>query len=147
MAKPRAVTVENPGGLKAALNALDEVASESVLRQAAVAGARVIHAEVKLRAPVATGIYEGKKSKRPFGFLREHIIVAYDDEQSIPGRLASYLVTWSKEAFYGRYLEYGTSKMAAQPFLRPGFEAKRKAAAAAVGEVIQKKAKELSGGR
>ncbi|MCA3183714.1 MAG: hypothetical protein INH13_08850, partial [Cupriavidus sp.] len=65
----------------------------------------------------------------------------------VPGRLASYLVTWSKEAFYGRYLEYGTSKMAAQPFLRPGFEAKRKAAAAAVGEVIQKKAKELSGGR
>lgn len=146
MAKPRTVTVENPGALKAALNELDEVASESVLRQAAVAGARVIHAEVKLRAPVAQVVFEGRKRKNPPGFLRDHIIIAYDDEQSIPGRLASYLVTWSKEAFYGYFVEYGTSKMAAQPFLRPGFEAKRKAAAAAVGEVIQKKAKELTGG-
>lgn len=147
MAKPRSVTVENEAALKAALNDLDEIASESVLRQAAVAGAREIHAEVKLRAPVDKGIYEGKQSKRPFGFLREHIIIAYDEETSIPGRLASYIVTWSKEAFYGRFLEYGTSKMAARPFLRPGFEAKRKAAAAAVDEVIQKKAKEFSGGK
>lgn len=146
MAKPRRVTVENESALKDALNALDEVASESVLRQAAVAGARVIHAEVKLRAPVDLGIYEGKQGPHPPGFLRDHIIIAYDDEVSIPGQLASYLVTWSREAFYGRYLEYGTSKMTAQPFLRPGFEAKKKAAAAAVGEVIQTKSKELSRG-
>lgn len=147
MTKPRAVTVENGDALKTVLNDLDEIASESVLRQAAVAGARVIHAEVKLRAPVDKGIYEGKQSKRPFGFLREHIIIAYDDETSIPGRLASYIVTWSKDAFYGRFLEFGTSKMPAQPFLRPGFEAKRKAAAAAVGDVIQEKAKEQASGK
>ena len=147
MAKPRSVTVENGDALKSVLNDLDEIATESVLRQAAVAGARVIHAEVKLRAPVDKGIYEGKQSKRPFGFLRENIIIAYDKELSVPGSLASYLVTWSKDAFYGRFLEFGTSKMAAQPFLRPGFEAKRKAAADAVGDVIQEKAKEFSGGK
>ncbi|MEN7529236.1 HK97-gp10 family putative phage morphogenesis protein [Cupriavidus sp. DL-D2] len=146
MAKPRRVTVENEDALKGKLNALDQVASESVLRQAAVAGARVIHAEVKLRAPVDLGIYEGKKGRHPPGFLRSHIIIAFEEEKSIPGRLASYIVTWSKEAFYGRFLEHGTSKMAAQPFLRPGFEAKKKAAAAAVSAVIQEKAREFTRG-
>ncbi|WP_284459683.1 HK97-gp10 family putative phage morphogenesis protein [Cupriavidus campinensis] len=147
MAKPKTVTVENGAALKDALNALDEIASESVLRQAAVAGVREIFAEVRLRAPVDKGIYEGKQGPHPPGFLRSHIIIAYDDEVSVPGRVASYLVTWSKEAFYGYFLEYGTSKMAAQPFLRPAFEAKKTAAAAAVDEVIQTKAKELSRGR
>lgn len=147
MAKPRRVTVENGDALKDALNSLEEIASESVLRQAAVAGARVIHAEVRLRAPVDLGIYEGKQGPHPPGFLRSHIIIAYDEQLSVPGKLASYIVTWSKEAFYGRFLEYGTSKMAAKPFLRPGFEAKKKAAAAAVGEVIQGKAKELTSGQ
>ncbi|MNT67142.1 hypothetical protein D3C72_2052590 [compost metagenome] len=118
-----------------------------MLRQAAVAGAREIFTEVKLRAPVDKGIYEGKHGPHPPGFLRSHIIIAYDDEVSVPGRIASYLVTWSKEAFYGRFLEFGTSKMAAQPFLRPAFEAKKGPAAAAVDEVIQTKVKELTRGQ
>ncbi|WP_367394524.1 HK97-gp10 family putative phage morphogenesis protein [Cupriavidus sp. Agwp_2] len=147
MAKPRRVTVENASALTSAIDALDQIASESVLRQAAVAGARVIHREVKLRAPVNLDIYEVKQGRHPPGFLRSHIIIAYEEEKSVPGRLASYIVTWSKEAFYGRFLEYGTSKMAAQPFLRPGFEAKKKAAAAAVGAVIQEKAREFTSGR
>lgn len=143
----RTFTVKNAGALTAMLDRLEEVASESVLRQAAVAGARVVHAEVKLRAPVDLGIYEGKQGRHPAGFLRNNILIAYDDEVSVPGRLASYVVTWSREAFYGRFLEFGTSKMAAQPFLRPAFEAKRKAAAQAVGEVIQAKVRELNSGR
>lgn len=138
--------VQNPQGLTDAIFALDEIASESVLRQAAVAGARVVHEEVKVRAPVASKAYERKGTKIYPGFLRDHIIIAYDKEVSTPGRIASYIVTWTKEAFYGRFVEHGTSKMAAKPFLRPGYEAKRQAAADKVGEVIQAKVKELTGG-
>lgn len=138
--------MENPGALTNALRALDDVASESVLRQAAVAGAREIFSEVKLRVPVFLGIYEGKEAPHPVGFLRDNILIAYDKERSVEGRLASYIVTWSKEAFYGRFLELGTSKMAARSFLRPAYEAKRQAAAAAVSAVIQSKVKEINGG-
>jgi len=145
MAKPFAV--ENGASLTAALNALDDISSESVLRQAAVAGARVVHAEARLRAPVDLGIYEGKQGKHPPGFLRDHLIIAYDDEVSVPGRIASYIVTWSREAFYGRFWEFGTSKMAAQPFLRPAFDARKTNAAAAVDEVIQVKVRELNSGK
>lgn len=140
--------VENPHALRDALLSVELVASESVLRQAAVAGARIVHAEVKLRAPVDLSIYEGKsRGRHPPGFLRRNIIIAYDKENSVPGRIASYIVTWSREAFYGRFLEFGTSRMAAQPFLRPAFEAKRKEIAAAIDEVIQKKSEELQRGQ
>ncbi|MGO4154339.1 HK97-gp10 family putative phage morphogenesis protein [Cupriavidus sp. YAF13] len=139
--------MENAQSLTDALRALDDVASESVLRQAAVAGARVVFAEVKLRAPIDLGIYEGKQGKHPPGFLRDHLLIAYDDEVSVPGRISSYLVTWSREAYYGRFVEYGTSKMAAKPFLRPAFEAKKRAAAEAVNEVIQTKVKEATSGK
>jgi len=140
-------TVENPQGLTDALRALDNVASESVLRQAAVAGARVIFSEVKVRVPVGHKTWESEKQKHYPGFLRDALLIAFDKEESVEGKLASYVVTWSKDAFYGRFLEFGTSKMAARPFLRPAFEAKKQAAAAAVDDVIQTKAAELTNGK
>lgn len=142
----RAFTVENPQAMMDVLRGLDNVASESVLRQAAIAGARVIFDEVKLRAPVGDTTYERKGSPHIPGTLKNSIIIAYDKEVSLEGKIASYIVTWSKDAFYGRFLEYGTSKMAAQPFLRPSHDAKKQTAADAVSDVIQTKAKELAHG-
>jgi HK97 gp10 family phage protein len=125
--------VANPGALTAQLRALDEAMGESTLRQAAVAGARVILDEMELRIPVDTG--KGKKS----------LLIAYDKEVSVTGKIASYIVTWSKEAYYLRFVEFGRSKMAAQPFMRPAFEAKKTAAAEAVRQVIDEKLKAANG--
>ena len=33
-------------------------------------------------------------------------------------------IAWTGDAFYGRHVEFGTSRMAARPFLRPAFEAR-----------------------
>lgn len=139
-------TVENPQALTDGLRALDNIASEAVLRQAAVAGARIIFDEVKLRAPVGDATYERKGSTHAPGTLRASILIAYDKEVSVEGKLASYIVTWSKDAFYGRFLEFGKSNTPATPFLRPAYEAKRKAAAEAVDEVIKTKVAELTNG-
>lgn len=139
-------TIENPTALTEYLDRLETVASESVLRQAAIAGARVIHAEVQLRAPVGTA-YERKGQQHAPGTLKRSILIAYDQEESVTGRIAVYLVTWSKEAFYGRFVEYGTSHAAAEPFLRPGYDAKKSAAVEAASEVIQQKAEEAARGK
>lgn len=143
------LSIDNPDALTAAIDALEQVASESVLRQATVAGARVIFEEVKLRAPVGDATWESKsgKQKRYPGFLKDNILLAYDKERSAEGLRATYLVTWSKDAFYGRFLEYGTSKMAARPFLRPAYDAVKDAAAEKFSEVIDEKVKELTGGQ
>jgi HK97 gp10 family phage protein len=137
-------SVENMQAMTGVLRALDNVASEPVLRQAAVAGARVIYAEVKLRAPVGDVTYERGGATHMPGTLRDSILIAYDKEVSVAGKLASYIVTWSKEAFYGRFLEFGKSNTAATPFLRPGYEAKKQDAADAVDAVIQTKVAELT---
>ncbi|SDR47073.1 HK97-gp10 family putative phage morphogenesis protein [Paraburkholderia tuberum] len=142
----KSVTIENPEALTAAISRLEEVQSESVLRQAAVAGARVLLAEIRARAPVGDSTYERGNKQHPPGFLRDSLLIAYDKELSVPGSLAMYLVTWSKDAYYGRFLEYGTSKMGAQPFLRPGYLAVRDAAGEAVIQTINAKIEELKRG-
>lgn len=139
MAKRDGLSMEHPEALTDALRALEVGAAESTLRQAAVAGARVIQEEVKLRAPVGDKTYERKGSEHKPGVLRDSILVAYDEPDSLQGVRATYLVTWSKDAFYGRFIEFGTSKMAARPFLRPAYEAKKEAAAKAVADVIAAK--------
>lgn len=143
----KSVTIDNPEALTDAINALENVQSESVLRRAAVAGARVLFDEIRARAPVGDKEYERSSKTHPPGFLRDSILIAYDKDQSVTGKLAMYLVTWSKEAYYGRFLEYGTSKMAAQPFLRPGFLAKQDAARQAVIESITTQIEEMTRGQ
>ncbi|KVO11798.1 hypothetical protein WJ73_19390 [Burkholderia ubonensis] len=130
--------------MTAQLRALDSVASESTLRQAAVAGARVIFEEAKVRAPISVRGWETQSQKRYPGMLRDSMLIAYDREKSVEGKIASYIVTWSKEAFYGRFVEYGTSNMAAEPFLRPAFDAKQTEVARAIDEVIDRKVKEAT---
>jgi HK97 gp10 family phage protein len=71
------------------------------------------------------------------GTLEDSILVTYVPEDSVTGKLATYMVAFSRKAWYARLLEYGTSKMAAKPFIRPGFEAKKEQAGKAVIDKIQ----------
>ncbi|WP_213305949.1 HK97-gp10 family putative phage morphogenesis protein [Paraburkholderia sacchari] len=135
----------NPDAITGFLKRLDSVASEQTLRRATVAGARVLHAEVKLRAPVGTA-YERKGTKHEPGTLRNSILIAYAKEDSVAGQIATYLVKWSNEAFYGYFVEYGTARMAAEPFLRPAYHAKRNEAVAAMRQVVEQAFEEAARG-
>lgn len=88
-------------------NELDRYAkgvSEPYRRQALDAGADIIVERARAIAPVDTG-----KLKR------EGIVKGDNDGSSIQ-------VGWTKEEFYGRFLENGTSKMAPRPHIRPAYE-------------------------
>ncbi|MDR5774912.1 MULTISPECIES: HK97-gp10 family putative phage morphogenesis protein [unclassified Caballeronia] len=131
----KAFEMKNPGALTAQLDALDVTVSESTLRKAALAGANIFLAEEKLRIPRDSG--KGAAS----------LVIAYDAENSVTGKIASYVVTWLKDAYYLRFVEYGTSKMAAKPFKRPAYEAKKKAAAQAVADAIDSEIKAKTSGK
>ncbi len=79
-------------------------------------GAEVIADEARALAPVDTG------------FLKAHIVVA-DQPPSVlssqisAGEISVYIGPTS-EAFYGFYDEFGTSKQAAHPFMRPAVDTK-----------------------
>lgn len=143
----------------AALDRLTAAAGEAALRSAGYAGARVFQEEAQLRAPVATGN------------LREEILVVRAVEKSSGSDRQVYLVRVRNGAyvyaatrlnrrksrvgqeyqveggaFYWQFFEFGTSKMAARPFLRPAFEAQKDAALQAMKQRLREKiALELSG--
>lgn len=119
--------IQNPQALTDVLDRAALGGSESALRKGAAAGATIFYREIKVRA-------------MPYyrtGTLEASILVTYIPEESVPGKLATYAVTFNKKAWYARLLEFGTSKMAARPFIRPSFEAKKTEAGEAVIEQIQ----------
>ena len=115
---------------------LDNITSvaEKAVRPAAQSGAQVFYDEVKQRVPVSAKPHKsGKKTYSP-GTLRKAIYQAFADKESGDGK-ALYRISWNKtHAFYGRFVEFGTSKMAARPFLRPAYDAARAKAVKAVQE-------------
>lgn len=125
--KQSSFVIQNPQALTDVLERAAVGASEPTLRKAAAAGATVFYREIKVRA-------------MPYyrtGNLEDAILVTYVPEDSVAGKLATYLVGFNKKAWYARLLEFGTSKMAARPFIRPSFEAKKDAAGQAVINQIQ----------
>ncbi|HDR8974127.1 hypothetical protein KDX05_09315 [Burkholderia vietnamiensis] len=137
MTRGKSYSVDNPEALANEIAALDQTFSESTLRRAAAAGVTVIKNEIAVRAP------------RESGDLAAGLTVAYDQEDSVTGFIATYIATFvgdtkptgpnkkkvSRRALAG-WLENGTSRMAAKPFIRPAFEAMKQRAADRSTEVI-----------
>lgn len=108
---------------------LDKItkAAEEATRPAAQAGIQVFYDEARARCPVSDAAH----GKFQPGNLRAAIYQAFGEDESTPGR-SVYRTSWNKsKAFYGTFVENGTSKMAAQPFLRPAYDAARGKAAQA----------------
>lgn len=86
------------------------------LKESLLAAAEIIRVEAYQRAPVHTGKLAGS------------MVAEWDPQHHYA------VVGPSKIAFYGEFLEYGTSKMAAKPFLRPALDARREDAFHAMQE-------------
>lgn len=94
--------------------------------KALLEGAEIINKEIVSNAPVKTGKAKSKltisKVKKEKGVKVVKVGVQKDD---------------NSEAFYLKFYEYGTSKQAARPFMRPAFERKKKEALEKTKEVIR----------
>jgi HK97 gp10 family phage protein len=113
---------------------LDQVteASQNAMRPAAQAGAEIFYLETKVRAPVsdAAHYFYGRSSRKTgvrylfrSGNLRDSIYQYYNKGLSTPQK-AVYSISWNhQKAPYGAMVEFGTSRAAAQPFLRPAYDA------------------------
>ena len=104
------------------LDALVESAKEGV-RPAAQAGAQVFYDEMRLRVPVSGRKHKARGKWYEPGNLQRAIYQAFADSESTEGR-AVYRISVNKEkAFYWHMVEFGTPHAAAQPYIRPTFDA------------------------
>lgn len=147
--------------LSAALKELPNRIARNALRRSVARGAVVIRDEAKTRAPVST-TPPAPGDPLP-GTLKRSIVIKHDKDRSILTS-QTYVVAvrhgkkyrnqgkrgnLSQDAWYWRFLEFGTRKMAARPFLRPALESRRREAVDAIkqrlSERIEIEAKALNG--
>lgn len=83
--------------------------------------ARELAVQIRDAAPVDDGVLRDSVGSRDI---------------STPGRLAQMVHAGDGEAFYARFVEFGTPETTAQPFFFPVYRANKKRIRAAVGRAI-----------
>lgn len=128
----------------AALAGLDQIAAQAgaQVRPAAQTAAEVLYREVKTRVPVSERAhwFHGTHQKYwfPAGTLRDSIYQVYSKDNSTEHKVATYHVAWNhQKAPYGFMVEYGTSRAAAHPFLRPAYDAMKNFALSAAKDTFE----------
>lgn len=142
-----AVTVEIKGlrELQVALRQLPQKLERRVLNSALGFGGRLIANEAKARAPVDTGNVRRNiraRSARPMDGHTATVIVGVrrlTKRQIARLRARSSRQSSISDPWYWRHLEFGTSKMAPRPFLRPAFEAKKVEAAYTIKDALARR--------
>lgn len=136
-----ATRVEGLDRLRKKLNAIPEISRQEI-RKALEKSAEEIVALAKSLVPVATGE------------LRDSIGWTWGDapsgsmvlaEASGPDDLKITVFAGNSEAFYARWVEFGTTKMQHQPFFYPAYRALRKRVRGRITRATRKAARIAAG--
>lgn len=127
------VEIKGLSELMRALQELPKAVEQKCLKVAVMTGANVIK-----RAAADLVV-------RRTGLVAKAVRIAFNKKESAPGKSVFHVFVSRKvkvkrekrtyDAFYWRFLEFGTVKMAAKPFMRPAFDSTSREAA----EVIKGK--------
>ncbi|GKX58347.1 HK97-gp10 family putative phage morphogenesis protein [Leminorella grimontii] len=118
------------------LELLSRAENNKVLRDATRAGAEVFKTEIQNRAPEDTGklkknVVVVTQKGKVRGEISSGIHIRGTNPQGTNSD-NSMKASNPRNAFYWRFVELGTVKMRAIPFIRPSFDSRQDAAAAAV---------------
>lgn len=108
--------------LNRVLTGMRERAAAEVMGKALMAGAEILRAEAIRNAPRLTGT------------LRDNIIAKLKKKNRYA---VSADVGPSKKAYYGKFVELGTTKMTARPFLFPAYQAKKDEIQREIADVLR----------
>lgn len=148
MARTVKIQVEGLKELGERLQKLDKDMAGRVVRAATAAAANVVKKAAIQNAPISSEPHQLGRRKDQIaqpGNLRKNIIIrrlppaqrTSTEEYIVTIRAGSGKVP--KDAFYGKFVEFGTVKMAPRPFLRPAIDNNVQAAIDAMKERIVKR--------
>jgi len=102
------VKIEGINELEKLLKKIESSLREETMEKALLAAAEPIRAAASEKAPHRTGK------------LKENIISEINEKEKMTVDVGP-----NRDGFYGQFIEFGTSKMSAKPFLRPAFDGKK----------------------
>lgn len=110
------------------------------LRASVAAGARVVVAEARKNVPVDTGtlrraIYQ-KQIREQSSMTQQTFFVGV--------RAGKREQKKNRDGYYFPFIEFGTTKMAARPFMRPAFESTKGQALEAMKEKLAQRVEQLA---
>lgn len=114
------VTFKTKGAqeLQANLKALPVMLRLQALRASVSAAAGVVQKAARAAAPEDTGVL-----RRAIYRTRSRSLSTVDQEAAIVGvRFGKQYQKRGQDAWYWKFLEFGTKKLPARPFIRPAFE-------------------------
>lgn len=138
------VTVEGLSELGDELDRMPYQFAQNIQRAALQAAGDVMAAEVAARAPVAP---QASHPESEPGELRDSIVVKVRLGKNLDVSEAKIGPGYDKDKYggdkhtqspgvYGKFVEYGTAKMAPEPFMRPAFQAGAQKALEAYAKVV-----------
>lgn len=123
--------------LAESLRELGPRVARNTLRRAVAAGATPIRTRARERAPKDTGEMakdiQIKREKTEGPHVASYSVFVRTGKKS---RLSGRARNVEKNSWYWRLVEFGTVKMAAQPFLRPSFEELKESSVKIIGEKL-----------
>ena len=154
MADPVTVQLEGFKEMAERLKQLGPKVARNTLRRAVSAAAAQVRNQARENAPVDSGTLKRaiaikrEKDKQGGPFAATYSVFVRQAKNGSAGQ--KNVTAYGKfDAYYARWIEFGTSKMPAQPFLAPAFDSVKEEALKTIGEKIdegiQKAAAELAG--
>lgn len=108
---------------------------------ALTAGAEVLRTEVERRCPRDESARNLSKKYSPGQHLADNIIISEVKEDFVGNQYVEVGPTRgdNNDFFYGKFLEFGTTKMSqAKPFVEPAYRAKKSAVLKKMAEVVRR---------
>jgi HK97 gp10 family phage protein len=108
--------------LQAAMNRLSSDMAGKIARQATAAAAGVVRKSARDNAPVDTGNLKASivmKRKRSTNLTEEYNVAVRAGKKSDVKKAKGGTGKLGKDAYYARFVEFGTVKMTPRPFLSP----------------------------
>lgn len=149
MSKPNGTSLSIEGGeeLQKRLAGLSEEVTKKVALKAIRAGTRLMLNAIKSNAPVGPGTPKLRRNKSgdivvmDYGHLKDNIRARQDSKRvrnAAQGQGVFEMMITAGAAFWGRFVEEGTAKMSARPWMRPAFDANTAPATEKVGDELKK---------